>query len=558
MLASSTFERISVASDGTQGNEGSAEPSISPDGRFVAFASNATNLVPGDTNPSFKIFVHDRMTGLTTRESGFSSGIGSGEPVGGSYQPSISADGRFVAFISFALSLSQVRVQQVYARDRLLGVTILVSAANGVPGNNISDAPSISADGRFVTFTSSASNLVASETLQGVFTRDLITGSITRDSVASNGRARGGYGASLSDDGRHVAFLSDCDLVVNAPGGVCVYVHDRVTGQTTLESGDVPQIYTDIDATISGDGHVVAFARSATPNQRKEVYLRDRLMAQTVRIPATLPATFHPISLKLSFDGRYLVFQDGSSLKSYDRLTAQLTILSVVSGIPNEFDIAANAVAFSSYAALVPEDTNGASDVYVLAASLSLGAPGPPTDLTASSSGSAVSLVWSPPVTGAAVFSYIVEAGSRTGAADLANFNTASAATTFSAAGVGAGTYYVRVRAANALSTSAPSNEAVVTVGSNCAGPGPPSNLSAAIFGTTVTLTWAPGTGATSYRLLVGSSPGLNDVVVSDLGSPATTGTATNVRAGTYFVRVQSLNPCGQSGVSNEAVVSVR
>jgi hypothetical protein len=98
----------------------------------------------------------------------------------------------------------------------------------------------------------------------------------------------------------------------------------------------------------------------------------------------------------------------------------------------------------------------------------------------------------------------------------------------------------------------------VVTVGSNCAGPGPPSNLSAAIFGTTVTLTWAPGIGATSYRLLVGSGPGLNDVVVSDLGSAATIGTATNVRAGTYFVRVQSLNACGQSGVSNEAVVSVR
>ena len=95
-------------------------------------------------------------------------------------------------------------------------------------------------------------------------------------------------------------------------------------------------------------------------------------------------------------------------------------------------------------------------------------------------------------------------------------------------------------------------------VGGGCTGPAAPGNLGAAVSGRTVTLTWAAGNGATSYLLLVGSGPGRNDLLVTDLGSAATMLTASNVIAGTYFVRVQALNACGQSGPSNEAVVTVR
>jgi hypothetical protein len=557
MLASPTLERVSVGSDRSQADLGSFFPSISADGRFVAFTSGATNLVPGDTNGFPDVFVRDRLTGLTTRES---VGSGGEQLSYTSSGPSMSADGRFVAFSSFREPVSDT--SQVYVRDRLLGTTILVSAANGVRGNGDCYGQSISANGRFVTFQCDGTNLVAGDTngAMDIFTRDLTIGTITRDSVSSDGTQAAGFSQApdLSDDGRYVVFMSSANnLASGDSGGYGVFVHDRLTGQTTLESGGMSQLSQVSFATISGDGQFVAFARKSGRFEPWQMYLRDRLMAQTVRIPATIPFSFSGSRLSLSFDGRCLVFQAEETLKSYDRVTDQLMVIAEVPGIESA-EIAANAVAFSSYAALVPEDTNGLSDVYVLGNSLATGAPGPPTNLTASSSGSAVTLAWSPPLTGGAVFSYTLEAGSRAGAADLANFNTASAATTFSAAGVGAGTYYLRVRAANALGTSAPSNEAVVTVGSNCAGPGPPSNLAAVIFGTTVTLTWAPGIGAASYRLLVGSSPGLNDVVMSDLGSAATTGSATNVRAGTYFVRVQSLNACGQSGVSNEAVVSVR
>ena len=169
-----------------------------------------------------------------------------------------------------------------------------------------------------------------------------------------------------------------------------------------------------------------------------------------------------------------------------------------------------------------------------------------------------MNLAWTAPTTGGAPTGYVIEAGSTPGVANLANFNTGSTATSFSAAGVGAGTYFVRVRAANAGGVSAPSNEALLIVGSACAAPGAPSSLAASATGTTVVLTWVGGTAASSYRLEAGSGPGGTDVLVTDLGSAATSLTAVNVGTGTYFVRLRSVNACGQSGVSNEALVIVR
>src|SRR5438093_1242029 len=154
-----TTERVSVASDGTQANGGNADSAISADGHFVAFRSFATNLVPGDTNAVEDIFVHDRVTGATERASVASDGT---QGNGASTTPAISADGRFVAFTSLASNLVAGDTNgalDVFVHDRATGETIIASiASDGTRGNGSSSRPSLSADGRFVAFTSSASN----------------------------------------------------------------------------------------------------------------------------------------------------------------------------------------------------------------------------------------------------------------------------------------------------------------------------------------------------------------------------------------------------------------
>jgi hypothetical protein len=197
------------------------------------------------------------------------------------------------------------------------------------------------------------------------------------------------------------------------------------------------------------------------------------------------------------------------------------------------------------------------NEVVIVIGSPSL-APGPPSGLTASVAGTSVALVWSPPTTGGSVTSYVIQAGSSPGLSDLANFSTGSTAPFFSAAGVSQGTYYVRVLGLNSGGVGAPSNEVTVVVVTNCVAPGAPSNLAASVAGSNVVLSWTAGVGASSYQLQVGSAQGRVDLVDRDLFSTATTLLAPNVSAGTYFVRLRSINACGQSAPSNEAVIIIR
>jgi subtilisin-like proprotein convertase family protein len=191
-------------------------------------------------------------------------------------------------------------------------------------------------------------------------------------------------------------------------------------------------------------------------------------------------------------------------------------------------------------------------------------AAAPPTGLVTSAIGSGITLAWNRSPAGGAPTYYVVEAGSAPGRSDLANFSTGSAVPSFSASGIGAGTYFVRVRAGNAVGISAASNEATLVVGAggsgSCSsGPGSPSGLQAVVNGSNVTLGWfAAAGGPTSYVLEAGSFPGAADLAVSDTGSTATTLTATNVGGGTYFVRVRARNACGSGGASNEVTVIVR
>src|SRR5947207_196032 len=155
-------ERVSVSSAGEQGNSYSSTASVSADGRYVAFQSQATDLVPGDTNGAMDIFVRDRTTRTTARVSLSSAGA---QADNGSYEPAISADGRFVAFESDARNLvpgDTNNSRDIFIRDRMSGTTERVSlSSTGAEGDGTGFfptglRPAISANGRFVAFESFA------------------------------------------------------------------------------------------------------------------------------------------------------------------------------------------------------------------------------------------------------------------------------------------------------------------------------------------------------------------------------------------------------------------
>ena len=270
------FEFISASNDGAQGNNDSDRASISADGRYVAFASLAENLVPGDTNFSSDIFVRDRATDRIERvsvgplgvegdgNSGFLSLLGA---------PDISADGRFVAFASEASNFVAGDVPgtaDVFVRDRRTGTTELISrGTDGLPAGGGSVAPSISADGRFVAFRSFSDRLVPDGNpnfLDHVFVFDRRDASIERVDVASDGTLAdgGAFNLAISADGRFVAFDSPAGNLVAGDGDQAhdVFVHDRRTGETEGISTRRPTdtfTGTSLLSSISADGRFVGF-----------------------------------------------------------------------------------------------------------------------------------------------------------------------------------------------------------------------------------------------------------------------------------------------------------
>ena len=187
-------------------------------------------------------------------------------------------------------------------------------------------------------------------------------------------------------------------------------------------------------------------------------------------------------------------------------------------------------------------------------------APAPSTNLLASVSGSAVTLTWLQPPSTDPATSFVIEAGSSPGAANIAVFDTGNAATTLSVSGVPAGTYFVRVRAKNSSGTSAPSNEVVITVVDAACTTGPPTGLVASVTGSAVTFTWTAPAGACApigYSVVAGSATGASDIGRVAVDARSTSYTASNVPLGTYFVRVIATSPGGAAGVSNEVIVTI-
>jgi Tol biopolymer transport system component len=319
--------RVSLSSSGAQGDGDSYGPSISADGRFVAFTSAAANLVPGDANVKNDAFVHDRKTGKTRLVSVNSSGV---QGTGNSFPDSISANGRWVAFTSDAGNLvanDNNGVLDVFVHDRKSGKTKRVSVSSaGVEGTSDSYDSSISTDGRFVAFKSDATNMVAHDTnLAGdVFIHDRKNGKTKRVSVNSLGEPGNGdsYGASISADGRFVAFGSNATNLVahdtNLAGDI--FVRDRKSGKTrrvSVSSAGVEGNDLSGESMISAGGRFVAFQSDATnlvghdQNIEPDVFVRDLQTGKTKCISvnsAGVEGNGESELPSVSADGRFVAF----------------------------------------------------------------------------------------------------------------------------------------------------------------------------------------------------------------------------------------------------------
>jgi len=290
---------------GTKGNAGSEFPSISPDGRFVAFRSSATNLDPAVSAGSvLHVYLRDLQTGTTTlvsRADGPSGDPGAG---GDSFRPVVASGGRYVAFESEATNLHSDDTdpqEDIFVRDVQLGTTQLVSrATTGAKGDGSSQRPDISADGRLVSFFSASQNLHPDDGdgVDDIFVRDLhasTTTLVSRAGGASGVKANNGSeDPEMSADGRFVAFQGFATNLdpADADVGSDVFVRDLEANTTRLMSRASGEDGANADnqaitPAISGDGGVVSFASSATNLDPADLELDLDVYARVLQPPGT-------------------------------------------------------------------------------------------------------------------------------------------------------------------------------------------------------------------------------------------------------------------------------
>ncbi|HVS10121.1 MAG TPA: hypothetical protein VMS76_09630, partial [Planctomycetota bacterium] len=330
-------ERISVTPGGSVPNGDSLRPTVSTDGRYVAFESNAPDIAPGYAG--WNVFVRDRAASVNVVVSVDSGGA---QANGDSKVGAISADGRFVAFQSAASDLvggDTNGVVDIFVRDLQAGTTTRVSLdSSGVEGNGDSFIPAITPDGRFIVFLSLADNLVAGDAngKSDVFVHDRLSGSTVVASVTPAGAVGNGncggiiylhQGPSISADGRFVAFQSlASDLVAGDTNGTFdVFVRDLVSGTTRLASVSSLGIQGNSaseDPAISADGRVVAFESFSwnlvpgDTNASYDVFAHDLQTGETTRLSlssAGTQANEESGRPTISADGRFVAFDSRAS-----------------------------------------------------------------------------------------------------------------------------------------------------------------------------------------------------------------------------------------------------
>ena len=328
---SGTTTRVSVDSAAGQSNENSFDPSISADGLCIAFGSHASNLVTGDTNGRQDVFVHDRVSGATTRVSVSSAGVQANNTAD---VPAISGNGQFVAFASVADNLvagDTNSVRDIFVHDRVTGVTERVSVSTaGVEGNAMSDFPAISGDGRIVAFESDASNLEAGDIngLTDIFVHDRLTGetfNITSDPgiVIANGRS---YHPSNVSNLPSASFTSDAsNLVAGDTNGLTDVFVSAQNADIVLVSVSSSGVQANADcgrSAISADGRFVAFSSvadnlvSGDANGVDDIFVRDLLTEVTTRVSVDslgIEANGPSLAPYISADGRFVSFTSFAS-----------------------------------------------------------------------------------------------------------------------------------------------------------------------------------------------------------------------------------------------------
>jgi Tol biopolymer transport system component len=299
-LATATTELVSVALTGNSGNGIAVQPDVSQDGRYVVWSTDASNLVTGDTNGTWDVFLRDMVAGTTTLLSRDHLGnLASARSDG----PRITPDGRYVVFESDAdlVPADSNGLKDVYRLDRQTSQLTLVSVtAAGVQGDGWSYHGAISHDGRRIVFTSGATTLVAGDTNNQVdmFLKDLVTGTLTRVNVSSTGVQANNESTwpSISGNGEVVTFCSAASnlIPVDTSGNWDLFAYDVATATTTRlnvqPNGLQANSYVRSPTGLSFDGSLVVFASLSTnlvagdTNGKQDIFLRDRAAGVTSRV----------------------------------------------------------------------------------------------------------------------------------------------------------------------------------------------------------------------------------------------------------------------------------
>jgi len=456
-------ERISVDSNGNEADDQSRYPAVSADGRFVAFASSASNLTPVDTHGVENIFWRDRQNGETLLVTVGSDGAPANSPCG---FPTMSASGNLIAFVSKGTNLVKENTagfSNIYVASPAgtLANGLISLGFDGSPADGDSYYPSMSADGRLIVFNSGATNLVSNDMngVHDIFVYDRQTGETDRVSVSTNGTESNGasYTPVISADGRFVTFYSEATNLappVANPNGFQfkedIFVHDLRTHETTrLVESSGESLWTDGISAISADGRFVAFESGldnlvpGDTNGHRDVFVQDRQTGQTELVSVASDGTQgNALSHgpAISADGRFIAFTSWAQLVSgtygggqtfyhniylRDRQTGETTILAYsmqYGGFPLSISADGRFVGFDDVAShLVSGDNNGVSDVFVADTRL-VGAPVVVTSELPDATGRTAYSLTLQAIGGTQPYSWVVASGSLPAGLSLDSF----------------------------------------------------------------------------------------------------------------------------------------